>query len=177
MSAPAAVRVGFFGKIPSRGDFVRAGLSRQFVQAWDDWVQAVLPGCRSLLGDGWDAAWRAAASWRFVLPGGQCGAHPVLGLFLPSLDGAARCFPLTIAAEGAEDGIAFLDAAEAIGREAAGGALVPDALLARLAALVPPAPAKRQMAAACWWQGHRADEAITLHGLPGADALAGMLRR
>ena len=177
LSAPAMVRVGFFGKIPSRGDFVQAGLSRQFTRAWDDWVQAVLPDCRSLLGQEWDAAWRTAASWRFALPGGQCGARPVLGLFLPSLDGAGRVFPLTIAAEGAGDDATFLDAAEAIGCEAAAGGLAPDALLARLAGLIPPAPATMPTQTARWWRGRHPGGAIALAGLPGAERLAGMLRQ
>jgi type VI secretion system protein ImpM len=177
MSGPEAVRVGFFGKIPSRGDFVQAGLSRQFTRPWDDWVQAILPECRRLLGDGWDAAWGVDASWRFMLSGGQCGPRPVLGLFLPSLDSAGRCFPLAIAAEGSAEDAAFLDAAEAIGREAADGALTPDSLLARLAGLVPPAAAGLHGETSRWWQAHRASEMIALPGLPGAEVLAGMLRR
>ena len=117
-----AVAVGFFGKIPSRGDFVRAGLSRDFTLAWDDWLQAVLPACRCLIGENWDTVWRGTRPWRFALPSGQCGPRPILGLFMPSVDRAGRCFPLTIAAEGAVDGICFLDGAEPIGLDAVAGA-------------------------------------------------------
>jgi type VI secretion system protein ImpM len=175
MREAALVQVGFFGKIPSRGDFVQAGLSRPFRRAWDDWVQAVLPGCRRLLGSEWDAAWRVASSWRFVLPGGQCGSRPVLGLFLSSLDGAERYFPLLIAAEGADDGIAFLDAAEEVGRDAIGGALAPDALHARLTGLVPPEPAASRGTVARWWRGYNAHRTIVLDSLPGSATLAEML--
>jgi type VI secretion system protein ImpM len=180
---PAAVRVGFFGKIPARGDFVQAGLSRHFTQAWDGWVQAVLPPCRKLFGQSWEDVWRAAPCCRFALPGGQCGAAPVLGLLLPSADRAGRLFPFMIAAEGADDGSGFLDAAEQVGRDAVGGALSPDLLLSRLADIVPPPPVVDMalgMTAGRWWSGQgspAADAVVLLTGLPDATALAGMLRR
>jgi type VI secretion system protein ImpM len=195
MSA-AAVQVGFFGKIPCRGDFVQAGLSRRFTRAWDDWVQAVLPACQQRFGEAWDSVWRAAPSWRFALPGGQCGAVPVLGLVLPSEDGAGRRFPLMIAAEGADDGVDFLDAAEAVGWDAVCGGLPPDRLLLQLTAIAPPPAAA---AAECvsmrsggptaggpmgnsamgrWWSGPGSaagDVVISLAALPDAAAFAGML--
>jgi type VI secretion system protein ImpM len=170
-----AVQVGFFGKIPTRGDFVQAGLSRSFTRAWDDWARRVLFDCLRLIGDGWDSAWREAPAWRFALPAGQCGSRPVLGLFVPSVDGAGRKFPLMIAAEGAANGSAFLDAAQKIAGEAVGGALAPDALLARLTGLNPPAPATGNGLIGCWWHGeHRI---MTFHSLPDSTALIEMLRR
>ena len=36
---PLDVRVGFYGKLPSRGDFLRESLPRDFVEAWDAWWQ------------------------------------------------------------------------------------------------------------------------------------------
>jgi type VI secretion system protein ImpM len=188
MSA-ASVQVGFFGKIPCRGDFVQAGLSRRFIQAWDDWVQAVLPPCRRHFGEAWDAVWLAAPCWRFALPGGQCGAAPVLGLLLPSEDAAGRRFPLAIAAEGADDGPGFLDAAETVGRDAVRGALPPDRLFSRLAGTAPPPPATHAVSGARagsgrklghWWtrqEGAVALEVMSLTSLPDADALAWMLSR
>jgi type VI secretion system protein ImpM len=182
MSA-ASVQVGFFGKIPSRGDFVQAGLSRGFIQDWDDWVQAVLPPCRRHFGEAWDAVWRAAPCWRFALQSGQCGSAPVIGLLLPSEDAAGRRFPLAIAAEGADDGPGFLDAAETVGRDAVRGALAPERLFARLAGIVPPPPATRAASSrrvGHWWarqEGAVALEVMSLTALPDADALAWMLSR
>ncbi|HKM64667.1 MAG TPA: type VI secretion system-associated protein TagF, partial [Acidisphaera sp.] len=88
---------GFYGKIPSRGDFVRAGLPAGFVTAWDTWLQGVLPGARDILGEAWNACWMEAPVWRFSLPPGQCGAERVIGLWMPSVDAAGRQFPLTVA--------------------------------------------------------------------------------
>lgn len=89
---------GFFGKIPSRGDFVRHGLSPGFLRALDGWWQVVLPDSRERLGEGWADVWMEAPVWRFALAPGTCGEAAALGLWLPSTDRAGRLFPLTIAA-------------------------------------------------------------------------------
>lgn len=111
------VAVGFFGKIPARGDFVRGGLPRAFVEPWDSWLQRVLSDSRSRLGARWLPAWMEAPIWHFVLPAGQCGAAPVLGVWMPSIDSAGRHFPLTLARVGAlpERPGEWLAAAEAVG--------------------------------------------------------------
>src|ERR1700753_3291837 len=50
MSGPA-IRIGFFGKLPSRGDFVRMYLSRAIVTAWDQWLQSVMPEAQAHLSE------------------------------------------------------------------------------------------------------------------------------
>ena len=95
---PGAVIVGFYGKLPSRGDFVRSGLPRDFTDRWDDWLQSVMAGSRSLMGDAWLPAFLEAPVWRFALPRGLCGERAALGVMLPSVDKAGRYFPLTFAA-------------------------------------------------------------------------------
>jgi len=169
----ATVAVGFFGKLPARGDFVRAGLSRRFTDRWDRWLQLVLPACRQSMGADWDRIWHAAPAWRFALT----GTTPAVGLFMPSIDRAGRHFPLTIAAEGAVDGMPFLDAAEQAGRDAIGQEYAPDLLLARLRDLTPPPPAVPTGTAAVtrWWSA--AGSALAFDGLPDAAALERMLDR
>ena len=114
--------VGFFGKLPARGDFVRVGLPRDFTDRWDEWLQSVLAGSRALMGEAWLPAFLEAPVWRFALPAGMCGERAVVGLMLPSVDRVGRYFPLTFAAllggmaETAE-GDAWLDRCEAIGRD------------------------------------------------------------
>ena len=114
---------GFFGKLPARGDFVRAGLPRDFTDRWDEWLRSVLAGSRALMGEAWLPAFLEAPVWRFALPAGICGARAVLGLMLPSVDRAGRYFPLTFAAlhDGMAEtavGDAWLDRCETIGRDA-----------------------------------------------------------
>jgi type VI secretion system protein ImpM len=120
---------GFFGKLPARGDFVRTGLPRDFVAHWDAWISGVLPAAVEATKDGW----LQAPIWRFGLAPGVCGADPVFGLLLPSIDKVGRPFPLTLACLG--DGIdtQFMAAAECLGRAVIAEALPPDVLAERLA--------------------------------------------
>lgn len=134
-------RAGFFGKIPSRGDFVRARLSSAFVQAWDGWMRQVLPGSEAILGERWEEAWRATSPWRFVLPAGQCGPRGVAGVWLPSADRVGRPWPLVIVAEGACASQDFLDEAERLGRDVLTLGLSPSLFAAGLDDLPVPGPA------------------------------------
>jgi type VI secretion system protein ImpM len=162
---PAAV-AGFCGKIPARGDFVRSGLPRAFVEPWDAWLQAGLAASRAVLGDNWLPAWLEAPVWRFALAPGLCGPDAVLGLWLPSVDRVGRHFPLTFAALAPEAepadliraGGGFLATAEQAGREAIAADLPPEALAARIAAAlaVPPEepgvdPSLCPRGGALWW--------------------------
>ena len=78
---PGAVIAGFYGKLPARGDFVRAGLPRDFTDPWDDWLQTVVAGSRALMGEAWLPAFLEAPVWRFTLPRGMCGPQT------PTVDG------------------------------------------------------------------------------------------
>ena len=183
--AARQARFGFFGKIPSRGDFVRARLPRLLVEAWDGWLQRVMPAAERELGRRWNTAWQVAPVWRFALPAGQCGPRPLLGLWLPSVDRVGRRFPLMIAAEtmagdGSDD--LLLDAAEQIGRDAVAHDLTPDAMLSCLDAAE---PSGRRPEAACavagrWWSdGGPLVEAAALRltDLPDAPTFTAMLHR
>jgi type VI secretion system protein ImpM len=183
---------GFFGKIPARGDFVRAGLTAGFIAAWDGWLQRVIPASRALLGEDWLAAWLEAPVWRFALEGGTCGADAVLGLWMPSVDRAGRHFPLTLAivvpgaraADLAACGAGWLDAAEAAGREAVAEDAAPERIALGLASappldpLPPGAGAEPSGGESRWWtEGAPRVAARNLQtiGLPGDAGFAAML--
>lgn len=171
LACPAlAPRVGFYGKLPVRGDFLRIGLPRTFLVPWDAWLQRTLPAALTALGD----AWLEAPAWRFALPPGLCGPAPVLGVLLPSMDAVGRSFPLTIARTGGQGRVddAFLDAAEAAGRSAIADAWPPDTLSAALPATEISAghPAGHQPK---WWRG--TEDIWTYGALPDARTLAVML--
>jgi len=143
--------IGFHGKIPARGDFVRKGLPRSFTEPWDSWMQQMLTTSRSALGDQWLPAWLAGPVWRFALTPGSCGPDAVLGVWIPSVDAVGRYFSLTIAsvvpnADGAiliRHGGGFLSAAEDAARDALSKELAPDDLAVRIAdaQLAPPSDA------------------------------------
>ena len=176
---------GFYGKIPSRGDFVRAGLPASFVAAWDAWLQDVLPAARAALGEEWNDCWMEAPVWRFSLPAGQCGPDRVLGLWMPSVDTAGRQFPLTVAmvfANGAvpddDETQAWLDAAEDAGRAALEADLSPTALTDRLPA-APQLDAPPQDLDGAWWSAGSPfvrPTSFSAAALPDAARFATMLR-
>lgn len=89
--------VGFVGKLPARGDFVRRDLTPDFADAWDAWLAAGIQASRAALGEAWVAAFMEAPVWRFALGSGVLG-QAIAGLFFPSVDAAGRYFPLTLAA-------------------------------------------------------------------------------
>lgn len=93
-----AGRVGFFGKMPGRGDFVRRDLPNAFVDKWDEWLTECIARSRAALGHGWTDAWLCAPVWRFALGGGLCGPTAWAGVMMPSVDSAGRYFPLTLVA-------------------------------------------------------------------------------
>jgi type VI secretion system protein ImpM len=181
-----SVAEGLFGKLPARGDFVRAGLPTSFVAPFDAWWQAVLPASRACLGPAWLPAWLEAPVWRFLLPAEMCGPHAALGLWLPSVDRAGRHFPLAFARLGPwpaliAAGAAFLAAAERAGRAALAEDLPPSSVLARLddpAPGGPPLPDPPAPGQALWWTegGPRIPAArLAMPGLPDVACFAAML--
>jgi type VI secretion system protein ImpM len=94
-----AIDVGFFGKLPSHGDFLRRRVSDAFVGVWDGWLQECLAASRAELGDRWLDVYLTSPAWRFACAAGACGPAPVAGVMVPSVDRVGRYFPLTLVAE------------------------------------------------------------------------------
>ena len=90
--------VGFYGKLPCRGDFVQRRVPREFVEPWDVWLQECLTLSRLQLQERWLEAYLVSPIWRFALAGGVCGAAAYAGVLLPSVDLVGRYFPLTLVA-------------------------------------------------------------------------------
>ncbi len=142
---------GFFGKIPTRGDFVSRRVDGPARAALDAWLSAAVVASRRALGGDWLQCYGAAPVWRFALAAGAAGPEPLAGVLLASQDGAGRRFPLVIAARlppGASPhalcrrAAAWFDAAEAAATAARSRALDLDAVDACVAALgFPPAVA------------------------------------
>lgn len=94
-----SVQYGWFGKVPCVGDFVRSGLSTQFVGAWDDWMQKLMIAGREKLGERWRECYFSAPIWRFALSAEMAGPHAVTGIVMPSVDRVGREYPLCLAVE------------------------------------------------------------------------------
>ena len=90
-------RVGFFGKVPTRGDFVQRALPASFIAPWDRWLQAGIAGSQEILGDDWLDIYLTSPVWRFALSAELAGDLAVAGVLIPSVDGVGRYFPFTLA--------------------------------------------------------------------------------
>ncbi len=88
--------VGYYGKLPCKGDFLQRCVSQEFVDAWDAWVQECLYASRQQLGERWRDAYLTSAVWRFALAEGICGSGAYAGVMVPSVDRVGRYFPLTV---------------------------------------------------------------------------------
>jgi type VI secretion system protein ImpM len=84
-----------YGKLPTKRDFIAIGAPRDFLSAWEPWLQGGVSASRNMLGKDWQPAYLTAPIWRFWLGADICGKS-VIGAFMPSLDGVGRYFPLTL---------------------------------------------------------------------------------
>lgn len=99
------LNVGWYGKLPSTGDFAGRGLGRDSVQTLDNWLQAGLAQLRLRLPD-WQSFYVSSPCWSFLLPANILAPHPVFGCVAPSADRVGRLFPIvTIASVGASAAI------------------------------------------------------------------------
>lgn len=172
--------MGFFGKLPARGDFVRANLPEDFVAPLDIWCRDSLAASRAALDGSWEEAWMSAPIWRFLLPPGACGPQAVSGIWLPSMDRVGRHYPFILCAlaptlAAVEGGSAWSDAAEAAGLAGVVEDLPHETIAARLQQPAPASPAQDPG----WWTAgspfvkpRRFDMSILLP----ADFAAAMLR-
>lgn len=91
---------GWYGKLPTLGDFASRRLDAGFIEPWDLWLGEGLAAQREQLGEAWLDAYLGSAVWRFVLmPGtmpGEAEAVVRAGVLMPSVDRVGRYFPLTI---------------------------------------------------------------------------------
>ena len=70
------MQVGFYGKLPSHGDFLRRRVSDAFVDAWDAWLRECLAASRTALGARWLDVYLTSPAWRFACAAGACGPAP-----------------------------------------------------------------------------------------------------
>ncbi|HEY4215353.1 MAG TPA: type VI secretion system-associated protein TagF [Steroidobacteraceae bacterium] len=96
--SPSEPEVGFYGKLPFKGDFLQRRVPQEFVDAWDAWLQHCLHESREQLKEAWLDAYLTGPIWRFVLAGGVCGPDGYVGVLVPSVDRVGRYFPLTVVA-------------------------------------------------------------------------------
>ncbi|MEX2488194.1 MAG: type VI secretion system-associated protein TagF, partial [Pseudomonadales bacterium] len=88
---------GFFGKLPSRGDFVSRDLPRSFVDAMDRWFRDGLHTSKKMLGDKWFPHYQVMPVWHFFMGEAVLDNQAWLGTWIPSEDRVNRHYPLLMA--------------------------------------------------------------------------------
>ncbi len=88
---------GWYGKIPSLGDFTSRHLPSHFIDIWDHWLQHAIAASRAQLGARWLDLYLTGPIWRFIVMPGICSDDMWTGILMPSVDKVGRYFPLTIA--------------------------------------------------------------------------------
>lgn len=88
--------IGYYGKIPSKGDFITHSLPRSFVDPWDIWLREVIASSKEKLGDNWMECYLTSPVYQYALSSGICGNLTWLGVMMPSVDSVGRYFPMTI---------------------------------------------------------------------------------
>lgn len=151
MRSDVATVPGWYGKLPTLGDFASRRLEADFIEPWDLWLGEAMQAQRDALGEGWLEAYRSSPPWRFLLtPGalpGEAGTTAFAGILAASLDRVGRRFPLTLAASLArvpasaseyESLLAWLHRLEDVALDALSSEWGVDDLEQALAALPPP---------------------------------------
>ncbi len=91
------IDLGFYGKLPTYGDFIQKRLPTDFINPWHEWLQTGMMACREKDPDGWMTYYLNCPAWNFVLARGICGDQAVAGVTIPSVDRVGRYFNFTMA--------------------------------------------------------------------------------
>jgi type VI secretion system protein ImpM len=97
-AAPSSGGIGFCGKLPSHGDFVRRRVPAPLLWRWEEWADAVTATIRRHLADDWPGIYVNSPIWRFAASAHCCGNRPFVGVMMPSVDRVGRYHPLSLLA-------------------------------------------------------------------------------
>jgi type VI secretion system protein ImpM len=93
------MKVGFFGKLPSYGDFIQRNVTADLVNEWDNWLSQGLDKSKHQLQLRWASYYFASPIWRFCFKSSCNPQTVVTGLKMPSVDKAGRAYPFTLFCE------------------------------------------------------------------------------
>ncbi|WP_192022877.1 type VI secretion system-associated protein TagF [Shewanella sp. WPAGA9] len=97
MSVESLMRLGYCGKVPSKGDFLQENLDIDFFKNWNEWLQAVIAVSKEQSGNEWLDYYLTSPVWHFSLSAGVCCEQAVVGTLIPSVDNVGRHYPFTLA--------------------------------------------------------------------------------
>ena len=111
MSGPVVMddlAIGWYGKLPSAGDFVSRRLPRKLLDVLDEWLRTGVIELRARMPDAWHETFSAAPAWNCAVPGCLTGGITFIGLIAPSRDRVGREYPIC-AGVALDDEIAIRD--------------------------------------------------------------------
>jgi type VI secretion system protein ImpM len=177
------VSAGLFGKLPAKRDFVAANAPRRFLEVWEAWLQSGVATSKQILGAKWADAYNRAPIWRYWLGADFCG-EAIIGVFMPSVDGVGRSFPLSLFAGEGKDSLlppelesndAWFEAAEAILLDALDPAATLEDIAERAASM--PVPALQSRATEVGGLRELSDGGIVIRGVDHQISLAFLAAR
>lgn len=90
------IQLGFYGKLPSHGDFIWNSTDAEFVTPWDEFLQKSLLRFQERNPENWLDIYLCSPIWRFMIAGESLGSNAWVGIVMPSVDTVGRYFPFTI---------------------------------------------------------------------------------
>ena len=66
MASDVASVPGWYGKLPSLGDFASRRLEADFIEPWDLWLGERMQAQRAAMGDAWLQLYLHSPPWRFL---------------------------------------------------------------------------------------------------------------
>jgi type VI secretion system ImpM family protein len=104
-SALVPQAVAWYGKLPSRGDFISRGVPRSWSRAWDEWLQRGLAHAARRVGpNGLRERLQAMPPWACAFGPMHAGEPMWLGAVVASCDRVGRIFP-TLLVEAYDAGV------------------------------------------------------------------------
>ncbi|MEO8345030.1 MAG: type VI secretion system-associated protein TagF [Betaproteobacteria bacterium] len=88
------LEIGWFGKLPSSGDFGFRRLPRALLDDLDDWLRLGLTELRGSMPHDWKEVFTSAPTWNCAIPACVAGGNTLIGVLAPSHDRVGREFPL-----------------------------------------------------------------------------------
>lgn len=88
------MQIGFWGKIPTTGDFVSRDVRPELIDGFDSWLQQGISHSKALLQDTWLEKYLTAHIWRFYAKNTFATDSICTGIMCPSVDRVGRYFPL-----------------------------------------------------------------------------------
>ncbi|MDR2881208.1 MAG: type VI secretion system-associated protein TagF [Azoarcus sp.] len=86
--------VGWFGKLPSVGDFAGRGMPSVLKETVHGWMSSGMAALAHSRPNDWQAAYLVSPVWHFLIGSRIWDTPPLIGCLAPSVDKVGRCSPL-----------------------------------------------------------------------------------